>query len=311
MRRALPLMFMSIFGLAAGCPETSETPSDTAVLEDTADTDSPDTATGDDVPGEDAPAPDDVAVETADDATDDTSTDAADAIAEDIADGTAEDVQPAAPTCAAYCTAITAACTGANAQFADNAACLAWCERPGIIALGNTGDTSGNTIGCRISLAEAASTNELTANLHCPNAGPSGGNVCVCRANCEDKQCGDNGCGGLCGVCDVLEACPAVGACVPLCGNGDVDQNEDCDGSAPNAPTCQSLGYEGGIITCGSNCLYDITDCSVCGDGMRQGDEGCDGIDFGTASCQSLGFASGNLACNLASCTLVVTGCRN
>ena len=82
------------------------------------------------------------------------------------------------PSCQAYCEIVTASCTGDNAQYADNNACMAYCDTAGKLPLGAKEDTGGNTIGCRIYHADVASGSAENAATHCPHAGPSGGNVC-------------------------------------------------------------------------------------------------------------------------------------
>src|SRR5207247_589117 len=37
----------------------------------------------------------------------------------------------------------------------------------------------------------------------------------TCRPRCDDAVCGDDGCGGVCGICALDRQCVA-GACVPL-----------------------------------------------------------------------------------------------
>ena len=88
---------------------------------------------------------------------------------------------PPPPTCAEYCDAIASACTGANAQFASDAACGDYCAGSAW-APGTPGDVSGNTLSCRLSQAEAAA---LDPDL-CAAAGPTGGGLCgtLCESYC-------------------------------------------------------------------------------------------------------------------------------
>ncbi len=90
----------------------------------------------------------------------------------------------AAPTCSAYCDKITTTCTGANVQYPDKAACNTACTTGYKLKPGSATDTSGNTIGCRTYHAGAAATDAV---LHCPHAGPSGGNACGtwCEVLCD------------------------------------------------------------------------------------------------------------------------------
>ena len=84
--------------------------------------------------------------------------------------------------CALYCDVITKACSGGNdagsfAQFTypDESSCIAYCNGNGDWPAGTTGASTGNTLACRGTHAEAALNNPAT---ECANAGPSGNNVC-------------------------------------------------------------------------------------------------------------------------------------
>ncbi|MFT7626339.1 MAG: hypothetical protein ACI9WU_005534 [Myxococcota bacterium] len=102
-------------------------------------------------------------------------TDTGDATADGTTDGGEDD-----PTCAAYCTAVTDACSGDDAQYADETACLSYCETAGVLPLGTAADVDGNTVGCRTYHAGVAASapGDGTAATHCPHAGPSGAGVC-------------------------------------------------------------------------------------------------------------------------------------
>lgn len=77
--------------------------------------------------------------------------------------------------CTYYCTNITANCTGTDAQYTDMADCMTSCTDAAWTA-GTAGDTTGNTLGCRIYHTLAAAT---AATTHCPHAGWLGGGVCT------------------------------------------------------------------------------------------------------------------------------------
>lgn len=83
------------------------------------------------------------------------------------------------PTCEAYCDNVTTNCTGANQQYADEAECLETCEGFGWEAgdaVTAGGPLSGNSIGCRTYHGGAPAVEGPA--LHCPHAGPTGGNTC-------------------------------------------------------------------------------------------------------------------------------------
>jgi hypothetical protein len=96
--------------------------------------------------------------------------------------GSDVDAAPAgAPTCADYCAAIEAACIGTHQQYSDRDDCMASCTA---FPVGAAGDSTGDTLGCRLSHARDAAR-DLTV---CPQAGPGG-----------DGVCGDS-CGGYCDI---------------------------------------------------------------------------------------------------------------
>jgi hypothetical protein len=46
-----------------------------------------------------------------------------------------------------------------------------------------------------------------------------------------------------------------------LCGNGNIDSGEECDGSNLGGQTCASRGYAGGTLACNSNCAFNASQC--------------------------------------------------
>ena len=71
------------------------------------------------------------------------------------------DMTPPTLDCPAYCATIQANCTGANAQYPNLDQCTKTCAS---FAVGTSTvtDTAGNTLGCRINYAVAASTMATT-----------------------------------------------------------------------------------------------------------------------------------------------------
>jgi hypothetical protein len=95
------------------------------------------------------------------------------------------------PTCADYCAKIQMNCTVAGVdgghgtiQYPSAALCNTYCTMVAAWPTGMTGDTMGNTIGCRLYHAGAASGNAV---LHCPHAGTTGGGMCgsYCDNYCQ------------------------------------------------------------------------------------------------------------------------------
>lgn len=53
------------------------------------------------------------------------------------------------------------------------------------------------------------------------------------------------------------------GGSFSLCGNGQINPPEQCDGLNLNGKTCQSLGYASGSLTCQVNCQFNLANCGV------------------------------------------------
>jgi hypothetical protein len=86
--------------------------------------------------------------------------------------GSGGEAGPAALSCTSYCASIMSVCTGANAQYVSQQACMNACS---LFPVGMAGDTSGNTLGCRTTHAMLAGS---ATNPHCWHAGPYGYGAC-------------------------------------------------------------------------------------------------------------------------------------
>ncbi len=86
---------------------------------------------------------------------------------------------PLEATCEEYCATIDANCTGANAEY-QATICPVMC---GQLAKGHVGDTTGDTVGCRLTKAKLAEADPVT---YCQQAGPLGADGCAepCDAFC-------------------------------------------------------------------------------------------------------------------------------
>lgn len=84
------------------------------------------------------------------------------------------DITPLVPDCITYCSEFQGTCGDSPMAYPDEPTCGTICANSGI-GMGAAGDTSGNTLGCRIYHAQAAATD---ADLHCPHASLWGGGVC-------------------------------------------------------------------------------------------------------------------------------------
>ncbi|WAS93700.1 hypothetical protein [Nannocystis punicea] len=82
-----------------------------------------------------------------------------------------------------------------------------------------------------------------------------------------------------------------------VCGDGNVDANEACDGESLVGSTCTTEGFGAGTLLCGPDCQLFTDGCYTCGDGLVHMAEACDGANFNGKSCVGLGYGGGNLVC--------------
>lgn len=90
----------------------------------------------------------------------------------------------------------------------------------------------------------------------------------------------------------------------------DSRHGEECDGSKLNGKSCVLLGYSGGDLSCGLECNYDITKCSVCGNNIIEEGEICDGVVSYLSTCIDEGFDSGVLLCDYSCNGYDTSGCH-
>jgi hypothetical protein len=142
------------------------------------------------------------------------------------------DAPPVTLDCTSYCNAITANCTGANAQYPDTAHCMGACSK---FAVGLASDTSGPTLGCH--LYHAGTPAAGAPATHCIHAGPGGAQV-----NAAAGVCGD-ACTNFCAI--QIAACGTaqyadMAACTQACA-GFNKTNLYVLGGTPAAPAGDSL----------------------------------------------------------------------
>ncbi len=99
----------------------------------------------------------------------------------------------------------------------------------------------------------------------------------------------------------VLSVSDEVELATGECGDGIIDEGEECDTQNFGGRTCRTEGFDGGTLTCSSACTLLTAECSgggVCGNGIIEEPETCDGTAFGGKSCLSLGYSGGTLKCH-------------
>ena len=100
-----------------------------------------------------------------------------------------------------------------------------------------------------------------------------------------------------------------------LCGNGNIDEGEGCDGEMLPAgiPDCEGLGFGPGTPGCTEDCTtVDYTGCpayNACGDDIADLGEDCDGTDLNEHTCDDIDNRTGpGLECT-DDCTFDTTAC--
>lgn len=72
----------------------------------------------------------------------------------------------------------------------------------------------------------------------------------------------------------------------PVCGNGAVDDGEECDAPSLGGETCESLGFTGGILGCTLACTFRTTGCTGgCTDACEAGRSRCRSTADAIESC--------------------------
>ena len=200
-----------------------------------------------------------------------------------------------------------------------------------------TADECAGLTGCQHTPADAlcVDDNECTEDLCNPDSGctnpvvpdvsPCNGGgqwVCIvgecqCQPLCEGKECGNDGCDGICAFCPGPQDICIEGTCVcePLCGGKLCNQDDGCgvlcgcgpgeeccnDGSCDPEPPCctpQCEGKECGDDGCGGVCGACVEPQHACVDGACVCQPTCEGTQCGEDGCSgSCGECEGSLSC--------------
>lgn len=157
---------------------------------------------------------------------------------------------------------------------------------------GGPGDPDTSDVGQEIVGTDAL---DIPDNPPPPDIQPDG----PCVPDCDDRICGNDGCGGICGYCTYPTVCDPAGQCAVVC-------EPDCDGKFCGGDGCgASCGECVDDLECGEDGIcYEPTcvpDCT----GKVCGSDGC-GADCGTCVSPDVCTAG---SCQLGPCgTVTDTG---
>ena len=119
------------------------------------------------------------------------------------------------------------------------------------------------------------------------------GQDATCKPECADKECGDDGCGGKCGVCPAVAPVCAAGKCATECKSNCANKecgSDGCDGTCGKCPgaaptcvegTCKATASDCGNGQCDtgespSSCPQDCkVGCTPVCNGQSCGEDGC------------------------------------
>jgi hypothetical protein len=113
-------------------------------------------------------------------------------------------------------------------------------------------------------------TNEFNHSICCnPEESFGEGATCYCDEECASNYCEFDGSLDMDGVCSAITNC----------GDGVVDEGEECDGSNLNGKDCTDFGFTSGTLKC-TNCTFDTSDCITGGNGINGGNGGGISVPF-------------------------------
>jgi len=101
------------------------------------------------------------------------------------------------------------------------------------------------------------------------------------------------------GLTSILVGASVTGCDVeedPVCGNGQVEAHEACDGAEFGALSCADYGFDAGTLTCSPSCAIDYSTCAFAdadGDGLLTDGEVAAGTDPSNPDSDTDGFTDG------------------
>lgn len=217
------------------------------------------------------------------------------------------------PTCSEYCDTALANCTGDNELYESDMVCSTLCNDYADWNPGQPGDTTGNTLHCRIEHTKLAAD---TPETSCEAASQSGGDTCGswCENYCHVTQ---NFCTGANELYADLAACYTACQEFPTTGNIDDTTGDTVQcriGQALAASINPETGCAAAAPDGGGTCVDPedvIPNCSTYCDAIQSACTGANAEYENDTACQMYCFMSVSWeAGNLAQTDVNTMGCR-
>ncbi len=95
-----------------------------------------------------------------------------------------------------------------------------------------------------------------------------------------------------------------------VCGDGMIEDIEQCEGTDFGANSCMTQGFMQGELVCSGDCLgFSTENCFTCGNDLIEGTEECDGELANNIDCESEGYTEGEITCVQETCQYDVSQC--
>jgi len=129
--------------------------------------------------------------------------------------------------------------------------------------MNNPGISCGGDIACSCvwSGTQCSSSYSITKGFNCGDGELSAGEQCDTNLNNLTCSNFDSFTGGIlsCSSC-IATTSQCTGGTIGVCGDGNINTGEQCDGTNMSVVSCTDFGFTGGSVSC-SNCLIDTSAC--------------------------------------------------
>jgi len=155
-------------------------------------------------------------------------------------------------------------CSNQNACESCISSGQIWCDKP------LNGQQCGTTIWSTSSYLYPPSLNDF--GIYCQQLSGTAYSIsgsCPSTIDDFDTACEQATTGTSGGIFNTIEECNSVWPVPvpPICGNGIIEDNEQCDGTNLNGKSCSSYAtvspFKSGSLTCRSDCAYDVSQCDA------------------------------------------------